>query len=356
MVYTRSTPDNSAVSALIAGGSCRVRAHGEAPLKITAGSYLVRVAVGERTDSASALLTIYDSGDVGNAVGVRLLTGTAGITDDGQSITATALDAWSSDGNQEYAFEVALPEPTGEWVLSLRTDESSAAVPMDFSGFHVEDTLQRGTAQVGAGDIADGAVTLDALASEVTDLLGGASDVPVLTRRSGAMWPLHSYIGSSSLTHGAVSGGALVLRPTVLPATVTPAELGISITVGAASATARIIIYDDDGGFPGSPFWISAEIDCSVATNKLGTTTTMPTLIGGTTYWAGLVVSGSGVSVRMAPTPVAPLVEINPVLNTNTVPVVGFSATSVTPATPPDPWTSTTRVTAAVPFIYLVYP
>ena len=163
MSYTQLTPDNLAVASLISGGQCRVRAEGAAALKVTAGTYRIRIAVGRRTDSAAALVSVYDSGAPASSCELKLLTASAVISDEGGSITATGLESWESQGSYEYAFVVTLTEPVGEWVLGILTDGQTAPVPMDFSGFNVEDIEQHGEELVDTEDIAPLAVTADKL-------------------------------------------------------------------------------------------------------------------------------------------------------------------------------------------------
>jgi hypothetical protein len=167
---------------------------------------------------------------------------------------------------------------------------------------------------------------------------------------SVAQW----HLNSGNLATVALSAGRLYLSPGSVAATFTPAAIGVSITTGgAASSVLRIAIYSDDGGKPGNLFWLSEQLPADAIVNRRDAVADLPELEGGAVYWWGVVSNGAPTVRCVAVGAVYPL-GLAPAMNGGTVFTV-LSATSVTPATPPNPWTSTTLASAPVPAIYLVY-
>jgi len=82
-----------------------------------------------------------------------------------------------------------------------------------------------------------------------------------------------------------IAGTANTLKALLfLPArTITSVSLQINITVGVATALARILIYSDLNGLPNTKLYESADLDCS--TLGLKTATTAFTFVAGTSYW-----------------------------------------------------------------------
>lgn len=137
MTYSDSTPDNAAVQSLVEGFSARVRSLGAALIPAHSGTYTVQLTVGARTDSASTLVRIYDTGNDASGASVVIATNSATITDDGGSITATSLVSTLQGSAYRCSWIVVLTAPTGDWAIEISTNETTSAVPMDFSGFEL---------------------------------------------------------------------------------------------------------------------------------------------------------------------------------------------------------------------------
>jgi hypothetical protein len=86
-------------------------------------------------------------------------------------------------------------------------------------------------------------------------------------------------------TIGNVVGQAnrLTAVPYIPATTITCSSLYINVTTALAGSNARILIYSDDNGKPGTKIYESANLDCS--TTGIKTATTTQTFNAGTIYW-----------------------------------------------------------------------
>jgi hypothetical protein len=95
---------------------------------------------------------------------------------------------------------------------------------------------------------------------------------------------------SFGLTATTVSSGSsfalrLIVVPYIPANTITCSSLYINIASSLGGANARILIYSDNNGTPGTKIYESANLDCSTTGIKSAITT--QTFIAGTTYWIG---------------------------------------------------------------------
>lgn len=77
----------------------------------------------------------------------------------------------------------------------------------------------------------------------------------------------------------------LIVVPYIPANTITCSSLYINITSSSAGANARILIYSDNDGTPGTKIYESTDLDCSTTGIKSAITT--QTFVAGTTYWIG---------------------------------------------------------------------
>lgn len=77
----------------------------------------------------------------------------------------------------------------------------------------------------------------------------------------------------------------LIVSPYIPANTITCSSLYINIASSLAGANARILIYSDNDGTPGTKIYESANLDCSTTGIKSAITT--QTFVAGTTYWIG---------------------------------------------------------------------
>lgn len=77
----------------------------------------------------------------------------------------------------------------------------------------------------------------------------------------------------------------LIVVPYIPANTITCSSLYINIASSSAGANARILIYSDNDGTPGTKIYESTNLDCSTTGIKSAITT--QTFVAGTTYWIG---------------------------------------------------------------------
>jgi hypothetical protein len=77
----------------------------------------------------------------------------------------------------------------------------------------------------------------------------------------------------------------LIVVPYIPANTITCSSLYINIASSLGGANARILIYSDNDGTPGTKIYESANLDCSTTGIKSAITT--QTFVAGTTYWIG---------------------------------------------------------------------
>jgi hypothetical protein len=96
---------------------------------------------------------------------------------------------------------------------------------------------------------------------------------------------------SFALTSASLSGTGniadrLLAIPYIPANTFTCSSLYINVTTGAVGANARILIYSDNNGTPGTKIYESANLSCS--TTGIKSVATNQTFVAGTTYWLGV--------------------------------------------------------------------
>lgn len=94
------------------------------------------------------------------------------------------------------------------------------------------------------------------------------------------------------------SGNRLYVAPYIPASTITCSSLYISISTAVAASLAKIVIYSDNNGVPGTKIYESASFDCASTGQKIAITS--QTFTAGITYWIG-VHSSSNQSYSAAP-------------------------------------------------------
>ena len=105
-------------------------------------------------------------------------------------------------------------------------------------------------------------------------------------------------LNGGSLTNLTGTGNRLYVAPYIPASTITCSSLYIHILTAVAASLAKIVIYSDNNGVPGTKIYESANLDCS--TTGIKTAITSQTFTAGTTYWIG-VHSSSNQSYSAAP-------------------------------------------------------
>lgn len=126
----------------------------------------------------------------------------------------------------------------------------------------------------------------------------------VLPWSSGSYYDAGSAIPMSAPTAGAMTALRLFAVPQYVPNDITISEVGINVTTGAASAVARLGIYDVGADFkPGALRWEGAStLDVSTTGEKTFTGLSI-VLPGGRWYYTAVVIDLTGVSMHEATTP-----------------------------------------------------
>jgi hypothetical protein len=157
----------------------------------------------------------------------------------------------------------------------------------------INSRTRRGTLEPGsvsADELASGSVTRAKLAAGV------------LMPQAGAYVVGQHYALTTQPAAFALSGTALValtslVYPWVAPRTWTPAALGVYVTTEAALSTTKVLIYthDDATGWPAAKSYESASLDTGAGSLNtfVSTAASMPTFTAGTTYWVGMISTGT---------------------------------------------------------------
>ena len=90
--------------------------------------------------------------------------------------------------------------------------------------------------------------------------------------------------GGLTVTNGV--GNRLYVAPYIPASTTTCSSLYINISSGVVASLAKIVIYSDNNGVPGTKIYESASLNC--ATTGIKTATTTQTFTAGITYWIGI--------------------------------------------------------------------
>lgn len=107
--------------------------------------------------------------------------------------------------------------------------------------------------------------------------------------------------GTGGATGQGYTAGRMYYVPYRPGVSFTVTEMGIEVTTGVASATARIGIYADSGGQPGALLveaTAATQLDCSTTGYKASPAISQA-LIAGTQYWLGYVAQGANPTVRL---------------------------------------------------------
>jgi hypothetical protein len=93
-------------------------------------------------------------------------------------------------------------------------------------------------------------------------------------------------LNGTGLTNLTGTVNRLYVAPYIPASTITCSSLYINILSAVAASLAKIVIYSDNNGVPGTKIYESASLDC--ATTGIKTATTAQTFTAGTTYWIGV--------------------------------------------------------------------
>jgi hypothetical protein len=93
-------------------------------------------------------------------------------------------------------------------------------------------------------------------------------------------------LDGGSLTNLAGTVNRLYVAPYIPASTITCSSLYINILSAVAASLAKIVIYSDNNGVPGTKIYESASLNC--ATTGIKTATTTQTFTAGVTYWIGV--------------------------------------------------------------------
>jgi hypothetical protein len=87
--------------------------------------------------------------------------------------------------------------------------------------------------------------------------------------------------------------------------TFTCSSLYIHVNTGAVGANARILIYSDNNGTPGTKTYESVNLSCS--TTGVKSVATAQTFVAGTTYWLGVYNSATIAYIGFPTTALLPI-------------------------------------------------
>lgn len=105
-------------------------------------------------------------------------------------------------------------------------------------------------------------------------------------------------LNGGSLTNLTGTGNRLYVAPYIPASTITCSSLYINILTAVAASLAKIVIYSDNNGVPGTKIYESTSLNCASTGPKIVATT--QTFTAGITYWIG-VHSSSNQSYSAAP-------------------------------------------------------
>ena len=93
-------------------------------------------------------------------------------------------------------------------------------------------------------------------------------------------------LNGGNLTSVSGTGNRLYVAPYIPASTVTCSSLYINILSAVAASLAKIVIYSDNNGVPGTKIYESTSLNC--ATTGIKTAYTVQTFTAGITYWIGI--------------------------------------------------------------------
>lgn len=93
-------------------------------------------------------------------------------------------------------------------------------------------------------------------------------------------------LNGTGLTNLTANGNRLYVAPYIPASTITCSSLYINILTAVAASLAKIVIYSDNNGVPGTKIYESASLNCASTGQKIATTT--QTFTAGITYWIGV--------------------------------------------------------------------
>lgn len=153
-------------------------------------------------------------------------------------------------------------------------------------------------------------------------------------------------LNGASLSSVSGTGNRLYVAPYIPASTITCSSLYINISIAVAASLAKIVIYSDNNGVPGTKIYESSSLNC--ASTGIKTATTTQTFTAGTIYWIGVHSSstqtysaaplGSLITLSMitgtttatlcfttSPFGTAPLSFGTPIYNNSLMPFVGIT-------------------------------
>jgi hypothetical protein len=152
-------------------------------------------------------------------------------------------------------------------------------------------------------------------------------------------------LNSTSTTSTSSFALRLIVSPYIPANTITCSAMYISIASSLAGANARILIYSDNNGVPGTKIYESTNLDCS--TTGIKSVSTTQTFTAGTTYWIG---THSSAVFTYSAYPVAALL---PIYVTTTSQITQYY-TSATFGSAPLNFGTPTPTTLNVPFVGII--
>ena len=121
--------------------------------------------------------------------------------------------------------------------------------------------------------------------------ISGGGGIAIPTKPlSGGGYMTHMYNGGTTVNSVALS---MTLQPFVPINSITVSAISFQVTTLQAGATAKIVVYSDNNGTPGTLIIESPTLDCSTIGFK--TYTISYTFTAGTTYWTSVVFSAINV-------------------------------------------------------------
>lgn len=109
--------------------------------------------------------------------------------------------------------------------------------------------------------------------------------------------------GTTSTSAG--TAGKVWVYPFISAQDIMYTAININVSTGVAGALARIVIYNDSNGVPGTKIFESTDIDCS--TTGVKSVALADTLLKGKTYWIGVHSSSTATFTAMPATNLLPL-------------------------------------------------
>jgi hypothetical protein len=193
------------------------------------------------------------------------------------------------------------PKTAGAWGSGASIKGADGAIAQ------VQDEGSNLTARGKLNFIGAGVTAVDDAANGRTNITIGGAAGAGFSASAVAITGRYTALGAGTGNTSTASTGRLYLVPYMPGASFTVVEMGVEVTTGVASATARVGLFTTVAGLP-SALLVEATsggaLDCSTTGYKASGAISQA-LTAGTLYWIGVVAQGANITVRNLSTSVS---------------------------------------------------